>query len=95
MAKQPEVEKVAKSLYQKAPEMAREYLTKYSIEQGENTVKRWKKLGIDLLVKYLDGNVKDEVGKVTHPGYPKSWYKRIVEDKGEEHFKVKTSENDH
>jgi hypothetical protein len=25
---------------------------------------------------------------VTHPGYPKEWYKRIVEETGD-HFKVK------
>jgi hypothetical protein len=33
--------------------------------------------------KYMDGNVRDEKGKVTHPRYPESWYRKIVQDKGE------------
>ncbi len=78
----PEVDKAALSLYKKAPELARDYLTKYSFEQTELVMKRWKKLLVDLLVKYMDGNVKDEFGKVKHPGYPEDWYKRIVEESG-------------
>jgi hypothetical protein len=50
-------------------------------------VKRWKELGEFLIYKYLDGNVKDEHGKVTHPGYPKSWYKKIVDETGD-HLKT-------
>ena len=87
-AVQPDIEKAALELYKKAPGLARDYLTAYSVKEGEAVVKRWKKLGESLLFKYLDGNVKDELGKVTHPGYPKAWYKRIVKDTGE-HFKVK------
>lgn len=87
-ARQPELEKAALNLYKKAPELARDYLTDYSVKQGNNVVKRWKKLGEFLIFKYLDGNVKNEHGKVTHPGYPKAWYKKVVEQKGE-HFKVK------
>ena len=52
---------------------------------------RWKKLGEFLIYKYLDGNVKDELGNVTHPGYPKEWYRKISEETGE-HFKVKEIE---
>ncbi|OPZ67871.1 MAG: hypothetical protein BWY83_02483 [bacterium ADurb.Bin478] len=44
---------------------------------------RWRKLGQDLLVKYLDGNTKDELKKVRHIGYPASWYRRIAEDTGD------------
>ncbi len=87
-AAQPEVEKAALSLYEKAPELARNYLTEYSVKQGEDVVKRWKKLGEFLIYKYLDGNVKTELNKVTHPGYPKAWYEKIVQEKGE-HFKVR------
>jgi hypothetical protein len=32
--------------------------------------------------------MKDEHGNVTHPGYPGSWYRRIVEENGD-HFQVK------
>jgi hypothetical protein len=44
---------------------------------------RWRKLGEHLIWKYLDGNVRDEKGEVTHPKYPERWYRRIVEDHGE------------
>lgn len=86
-AMQPGIEAAALELYKKSPELAREYLTKYSVKQGNDVVKRWKKLGEFLIFKYLDGNVKDEHGKVHHPGYPKQWYKKVVEQKGD-HFKV-------
>jgi dipeptidase len=87
-AMQPAIEKAALELYKKSPELARDYLTKYSVKQGVDVVKRWKKLGEFLIFKYLDGNVKDEHGKVTHPGYPNVWYKQVVDQKGE-HFKVR------
>jgi hypothetical protein len=38
-------------------------------------------------MKYLDGNIRDENGKVTHPGYPKHWYARIVKERGD-HFRL-------
>ena len=88
MAMQPEVDKAALELYNRAPQLARDYLTEYSVKQGDETVKRWKKLGEFLLFKYLDGNVKDELGKVTHPGYPKSWYEHVAKETGDK-LKVK------
>jgi dipeptidase len=89
-AMQPQIEKAALDLYKKAPELARDYLTAYSVKHGDAVVKRWKKLGEFLIFKYLDGNVKDEHGKVTHPGYPSIWYKKVVEKSGD-HFKVPPS----
>ena len=88
MSMQPEIEKAALQLYRQAPELARDYLTLYSQTQAAKTVKRWRALGEDLLVKYLDGNVKGEHGKVTHPGYPNQWYHRILQENGE-HFRIK------
>lgn len=93
LADQPEIEKAALTLYNKSPQLARDYLTDYSVKLGSSTVKRWMKLGEFLLYKYLDGNVKDELGKVTHPGYPESWYRRIVEENGE-HFEMKKLEGE-
>ncbi len=87
LSRQPQVEKAAVKLYRQAPELAREYLTRYSDEQANKVVDRWRKLGQQLLVKYLDGNVRDEHGKVTHPGYPKQWYRRIVKDSGDHFYK--------
>jgi dipeptidase len=85
---QPEVEKAALALYKQSPALAKDYLTEYSSKQVENTVKRWRSLWENLFVKYVDGNVKDELGNVKHPPYPENWYRLIVRESGE-HFKVK------
>jgi hypothetical protein len=53
-----------------------------SSDLGEETVARWRKLGEALLVKYMDGNLKDELGKVQHPGYPEAWYALIAKQEG-------------
>ncbi len=82
IADQPEVERAALALYNQAPGLARDYLTRYSLAQGQIVHDRWKKLGEDLLVKYMDGNVKDAQGNVTHPKYPEYWYRAIVQDHG-------------
>lgn len=87
MARQAEVEAAALKLYKQSPGLAREYLTNYSCEKAAYTVKRWKKLGEYLIFKYLDGNVKNEKGKVTHPGYPEEWRKRVADSTGD---KLKT-----
>ncbi|MFZ5786430.1 MAG: dipeptidase [Acidobacteriota bacterium] len=83
IANQPAVEKAALELHRQSPQLARDYLTAYSKEQGENVVARWRKLGEFLLWKYLDGNVRDAQGHVTHPKYPDSWYRAIVRDAGD------------
>ncbi|WP_242372166.1 dipeptidase [Anaeromyxobacter sp. SG26] len=83
-SRQAEVEKSALALHATSPGLARDYLTQYSVEQGDRTTARWRKLGEALIVKYLDGNVRDEHGKVTHPEYPESWRRRIAQDRGEQ-----------
>jgi dipeptidase len=83
MSNQPEIEKAAFELYKKSPQLSRDYLNKYSIKIAESTVKSWKKLGEFLIFKYLDGNVKNELNKVKHPGYPEDWYRRIVDESGD------------
>jgi len=93
LADQAEVENTALTLYKQSPRHAQDYLTKYSVDIGNSTVKRWKKLGEFLLYKYLDGNVKDELGNVKHPGYPKSWYRKIVDETGN-HFEMKKLEGE-
>ena len=86
--RQAEVEKAALALYKQSPELAREYLTKYSNDQAAATVDRWRKLGLELFVRYLDGNVRDANGNVTHPGYPKDWYDRLIKEEGD-NFKMR------
>jgi dipeptidase len=83
LAAQEGVEKEALVLYQQSPERARDYLTRYSVNAGDSVTARWRRLGEDLLVKYMDGNVKDEKGEPQHPPYPEAWYRRIVAEHGD------------
>ncbi|NQV31277.1 MAG: C69 family dipeptidase [Phycisphaeraceae bacterium] len=87
LSDQPAIEDAALKLHSQSPQLAIDYLTDYSTHLGDSTVKRWKKLGEFLIFKYLDGNVKTPLGKVTHPGYPKAHYRRIVEETGD-HYKM-------
>lgn len=88
----PDIDYNAKKLYEESPQKAIEYLTTYSNEQAQYTFEKWKKLGEFLLIKYMDGIVRDEkngefirnkYGKPSSPkrvGYPKEFYKKIVEE---------------
>ncbi|WP_164020234.1 dipeptidase [Pyxidicoccus trucidator] len=82
LADQADVEKAALELYKRSPEEARQYLTAYSVKQGERVHSQWRKLGETLLVKYIDGNVRDEQGKVNHPKHSEEWYRRIAKERG-------------
>ena len=97
----PAIDKVAAELYQENKELARNFITDYSVSMGNLTFETWKKLGEFLLVKYIDGNIKKEKDGVfldngfsitipaypDQPGYPEWWYEKIVEDTGD-HLKV-------
>lgn len=87
LADQAAIEQAATIRYKQSPRLAVEYLTDYSERSGEEVVRRWRKLSEFLLVKYLDGNVRDELGNVTHPGYPESWYEKVAAAGGE-HLRV-------
>ncbi len=82
-----ETDKKALILHKKNPAEAITYLTKFSIKQGDNTFKEWKKLYGFLFTKYIDGNVKTPSGepmpKVEHPGYSEEFYKTIIEKTGD------------
>lgn len=77
LAHQPEIDAAALDLFRTSPEAARAHLTDYSAKQGDRVVARWRVLLTDLLVKYMDGNMKDELGNVTHPDYPEEW-RRVI-----------------
>jgi dipeptidase len=87
LADQPQIDEAAAALYKESPRLAKDYLTEYSVAAGDGVVARWRELGEFLLYKYLDGNMKDEHGKVHHPGYPESWYQMVAEATGD-HLKV-------
>ncbi len=90
----PAVDAAALVLWEADPDLAREYLTDYSVNMAEYTLERWKKLGEFLLVKYLDGNRKQEKdGEFLRnpwgyplppefPGYPDSWKRKVIESTG-------------
>jgi len=82
-AEQEENEKAALALYKTAPALARAHLTEYCVAQGDMVTARWRKLGEFLIWKYLDGNVRDAQGHVTHPPYPEAWYKAVARAEGE------------
>jgi dipeptidase len=83
LAAQPEIDSAALALHERSPRLAKDYLTDFSVQAGDSVVERWQELSKFLLYKYLDGNVKDANGKVTHPGYPESWYEMVAEATGD------------
>ncbi|KPK79522.1 MAG: peptidase C69, partial [Bacteroides sp. SM23_62_1] len=102
----PAIDKVAVELYHENKDQARQFITDYSVNMGNQTFDSWKKLGEYLLVKYIDGNIKREQNGIfqtngysktipanpDQPGYPEWWYEKIVEETGD-HFKVKGEEH--
>jgi dipeptidase len=91
----PAIDKAALELYNADKNMAIDFVTNYSVNTANATVKRWKELGEYLLVKYMDGNIKKEKdGKFetnpygipvgpSQPGYPEWWLKEIVKQHGD------------
>jgi dipeptidase len=87
-------DEAAMKLYSDDVWKARDYLTEYSVRTAQNTFKRWKKLSEYLLVKYIDGNIKEEKngkfvtspdeypGFPLQPGYDDKWKKSVIQDTG-------------
>ncbi|MCX6269876.1 MAG: C69 family dipeptidase [Bacteroidetes bacterium] len=78
----------AKDLYKKDPALAVEFLTNFSVTQGDYSVKRWKDLYHYLFTKYLDGNIKEKDGdkqnpKLKQPGYGEEWYRLLIRETGD------------
>jgi dipeptidase len=91
----------AAELYKSNPDEAREYITNFSVDLGNNTVKRWIDFSNYLLVKYMDGNIKKEKdGKFLRnqygfpaspiqPELPDFWKKTIIDQTGSKFEVVK------
>lgn len=89
------LEENAIKLFTYKPENGTELLNEYCHLQAEKTLKTWKNLGIYLVMKYMDGNIKKEQdGKFLNngfglqafpdqPGYSEQKYRQIVNDNGE------------
>lgn len=91
----PEIDREALALHVRDAQRAREFVTEASVNLAEDTVRRWEELYRFLMVKFLDGNIKQEQGGVfatnewgkypivEHPQYPQWWLRLIVETTGE------------
>lgn len=89
-------DKMAAELYKESPEKCSAYLTDFTVQMGNDLFNKWVALDQYLLVKYIDGNIKQEKdGKFLYngnedptamfpqqPGYTPEFYKRIAEDHG-------------
>ena len=80
---QSKIEETALVLYNQNKDKAIGFLTKYSVDRSENVFNRWKKLFGELMVKYIDGNVKTKPGTYSQPGYSEKWYREIIKDSGD------------
>ena len=88
------IDAAAAAMYEVNADMAREFITDYSVRTGNYTVERYKELGEFLLVKYIDGNIKKEENGVflrsedgyplspDQPGYSEQWKEMVVKDTG-------------
>lgn len=88
----PSIDSAALVLTQISPDLAKDFLTTFSVETGNETVKEWKALYHHLFTKYMDGNRKFKVEgqkmpKVEHPGYGENWYRSLIKTSGDK-FKL-------
>ncbi len=93
------IETAAQSLSSRSPQYAIRFLTEYSENQALIMMEQWKSLGEFLLVKYADGNVKQErkrkfidngwgvPEKIEQPGYSEEFYREIIRETGDR-FKI-------
>ncbi len=93
----------AADLLKKDKQLAIDMLTEYSVNQGNNTLKKWQELYAYLFTKYMDGNIK--IAKpipenykyvnpdLKQPGYGASWYQKTIKETGD-HFMMKKLEGE-
>jgi dipeptidase len=94
----PAMDKIALEMYRTNPAKAIQFLTDFSVSQGNNTVYEWKKLYGFLFAKYMDGNIKEAVAvpegykyiapDIKQPGYGEDFYRDLIRQTGDK-FKVK------
>jgi len=84
----PAIDNAALTLTKESKEQAIQFLTEYSVNQGQSTVREWKQLYRSLFVTYMDGNIKTKVPgqlnpKVYQPGYSREWYRTVAKETGD------------
>jgi dipeptidase len=77
--KTAEIDKQAQDLYAKSPTKAREFLTKYCLDNANKVVNAWWELGDKLLVKYNHFGFYDGVKRSRGRGkpYSQTWQKAV------------------
>ena len=78
LAMQPTIESAAVELAGTDPDLMYEFLTQYSVGQGEEVVRRWRELGEQLLTTYNDGYVAVGDEDSVEVGYPESWLREVI-----------------
>jgi dipeptidase len=73
MAQVKNIDAQAQELYQQSPDLAREYLTKYSTENSEKVVRTWWAFADELIAKYDDGYISIPGNRTYEVGYPQAW----------------------
>jgi dipeptidase len=93
---QPVIEEAAAKLGSTDPALMCEFLTSYSVSTGEAVFRNWQAVAESILVKHVDGYVKNAQGRPRGVGYSPEWLKRVVADRPHQ-FKVemKSTETDH
>jgi len=80
VAKTAEIDKKAQELYAKSPGKARDFLTKYGLDNADKVVNAWWELGDKLLVKFNHLALYDTEKRGrerNRPGYPELWRKAV------------------
>lgn len=100
-ANQPLIEAQALRLYEDNPAKAVRLLSDYSNLSAEHATARYKKLGEYLLMKYMDGRMKNEdngqfaktpagyPASPASPGYNEEYYQKVVEADTTQHLRIR------
>ncbi len=100
----PAIDQGAMSLYKENPKIAIDFITEFSHNMANTLTNDWSNFSNFLLVKYLDGNIKQEKDGIfirTQYGFPKglqqidypdNWKKTIIEQTGDK-FLIPTKES--
>jgi len=97
IAEVADVDTKAVALHKKSPEEARQYITDFSVNTGNQLVADWMEFFHYLFMRYMDGNVKKAEGRKlldngngkgippgpSQPGYGKDWERLMMRNTGE------------
>ncbi|MFP4549143.1 MAG: dipeptidase [Fidelibacterota bacterium] len=92
-ALQPAIEQTAQTLLKSDKELMVKYLTDYSVMHAEDVVGKWRDLGKYLVMKYNDGYVKNEEGRIVEQGYPQEWLEKVIENRPQQFELPEGNEN--